>query len=85
MPPSNGFELLKQLSNICFETIHDFLDTFAIRAFQSSCSRLSVKPFELKTLSAALDKFEEKYTLKNLKNNIATLFEKSQRQKGRWG
>lgn len=74
MPPSNGFELLKQLSNICFETIFTTsFDTFAIQAFKVAAVDYLLKPFGTEDLSAALDKFEEKYTLKNPENNIATL------------
>lgn len=74
MPPSNGFELLKQLGKFRFEVIFTTsFEEFALRAFKVAAVDYLLKPFGIEDLRNAITKFEEKVNAKNSLEHIETL------------
>jgi len=61
MPKKNGFELLKEIKNIKFEVVFTTSHPdYAIKAIKADALDYLIKPINLKDLSSAIRKFENK-------------------------
>ena len=61
MPKTDGFQLLEQLKNFCFEVIFvTAYDNYAIKAIRFSASDYILKPININDLQAAVNKVSER-------------------------
>ena len=61
MPNKNGFELLKEIKSIKFEIIFTTSHTdYAIKAIKADALDYLIKPINLKDLTIAIRRFENK-------------------------
>lgn len=80
MPLLNGFDLLKQVSNIDFDVVFvTAYDNFALKAFDFCAVDYLVKPTTKESLLRATEKIRSKQKNINMKQNIALLLANMQK------
>lgn len=71
MPNKNGFELLEEIKSINFEIIFTTSHTdYAVKAIKANALDYLIKPINIKDLSLAIRKFENKKIIKENSNKI---------------
>ncbi|MEO8149740.1 MAG: LytTR family DNA-binding domain-containing protein [Bacteroidia bacterium] len=76
LPPYTGFDMLKKIGTISFETIFTTAyDKYAIRAIKASALDFLLKPVDKEELGEALEHFKQKHSKSNSQEKMEVLFE----------
>lgn len=74
MPQKNGFQLLKEFSEINFQIIFiTAYDQYAIKAFEVSALDYLLKPIDIDRLLEVVAKIKDRLTIENFKHRIEAL------------
>ncbi|MEO5570132.1 MAG: LytTR family DNA-binding domain-containing protein [Bacteroidia bacterium] len=76
IPPSTGFDLLQKLNPISFEVIFTTaFDKYALRAIKASALDFILKPVGKEELGLAIERFKQKKSKNDSRQQMETLFE----------